>query len=278
MSPPPADPAAARAPDRAAQTSALERVRDLLAAPAGRRESPGARSVEPGYVDLLGGSVASTGRAQDLMLSGIVPRIYERWWRPALGRALKGPFGPSMAGEQRLARELLGLESGAGQSVLDIACGTGNFSRGFGHAVGPEGLVVGIDVSETMLARAVADTSRAGPDNVAYVRGDAERLPFAGGSFDAVCCFAALHLFSDPLRALASMRDVLRPGGRLALLISTRHSAAVVAGAEWLVGTLSGMRIFGPGELRGALRMCGFVALEWQLAGAAQIVGARRAT
>jgi SAM-dependent methyltransferase len=51
-----------------------------------------------------------------------------------------------------------------------------------------------------MLARAVEDT-RVAP-NVAYLRGDAIRLPFRDGAFDAICCFAALHLLDEPLAAL----------------------------------------------------------------------------
>lgn len=257
--------------------AALERARELLTAPGGRRERTAGRSTQAGYLDLLGGrTAASTGRAQDLMLSGVVPRIYERWWRPALGRLLKGPLGPSMAGEHRLARELLRLERGAGATVLDVACGTGNFTRGFGRIVGADGLAVGVDVSETMLARAVEDTRRAGLRNVAYVRGDAEALPFSDGSFDAVCCFAALHLFSDPMRALERMHAVLRPGGRVAILTSAQRGRGLLTAAESAFGALGGMRLFGREELRDALRERGFEALEWQLAGAAQIVAAQR--
>ncbi len=268
------------ATDTAAENAgpALERVRELLAvsAPEPYRGTGGPRS--PGYLDTLSGRPASsTGRAQDLMLSGVVPRIYERWWRPALGRALKGPLGPSMEDEYRLARELLRLEPGSGATVLDVACGTGNFARRFGRIVGLRGLVVGIDVSDTMLARAVEDTRRAGLANVAYVRGDAEALPFSDGAFDAVCCFAALHLFADPMRALDRMRAVLRPGGRVAILTSALRGRGTVGGAESVLGGLGGMRVFGQEELRGALRVRGFDALEWQLAGTAQIVGARRA-
>ena len=80
-----------------------------------------------------------------------------------------------MKDEHRIARLLLGL--GPRDGVLDVACGTGNFTRGFARTVGEEGLAVGIDVSETMLARAVADTADAGLANVAFVRGDAQELP-----------------------------------------------------------------------------------------------------
>ena len=68
-----------------------------------------------------------------------------------------------------------------------------------------------------MLEVAVRDTASG---NVAYVRGDARDLPFRDGSFDAVCCFAALYLIEEPMRALAEIVRVLAPGGRVALLSS----------------------------------------------------------
>jgi hypothetical protein len=73
----------------AAGDRALARARELLAAPGAPSAGAAGGKTEAGYIDLLGGkAVASSGRAQDLMVSGLVPRIYERWWRPALGRLL----------------------------------------------------------------------------------------------------------------------------------------------------------------------------------------------
>ena len=117
-----------------------------------------------------------------------------------------------MAEEIRIARLLLGL--GEGDTVLDVACGPGNFTREFARAVGPDGLVVGIDASRTMLERGGEELRRADPGNLTLIRGDATALPFRDGSFDACCCFAALHLFADPFAALDEMRRVLsRAGG-----------------------------------------------------------------
>ena len=95
-----------------------------------------------------------------------------------VGRVLMGPLGPGTKGERQIAHEL--LELGPGDTVLDIACGPGNFVREFAGSVGKRGLVVGLDASQTMLARAVEDTGAAAR-NVAYVRGDAIRLPFRDG-------------------------------------------------------------------------------------------------
>ena len=236
-----------------------------------------ARFAPSGYLDLLdqADEPRSTGFIQDLMLSGPVPRIYERWWRPALGRMFKGVLGPGMADEHRIARLLLALSPGDG--VLDVACGTGNFSRHFARTVGPAGLVAGIDVSETMLTRAVEDTRRAGLSNVAYVRGDAQELPFLDKSFDAVCCFAAFHLFADPMRALDRMTEVLTPGGRIAIFTTARHRTAPVRTAESLLALRSGARLFEEDELVDALSARGFEDVRQRVAGVTQFVGARRA-
>jgi SAM-dependent methyltransferase len=143
-----------------------------------------------GYLDLLGSDdPTGGGPGQRLMVSRALPAIYERVWRPLGGRLLMGALGPSMAGERRIALEM--LEIAAGDAVLDVACGPGNFTRAFADVAGDDGLVVGLDASRTMLAQAARE--RPG-DGVEYVRASATDLPFADGSFDAVCCFAALYL------------------------------------------------------------------------------------
>jgi len=235
-----------------------------------------AAATRSGYLDLLDGAgPASTGRAQNLMLGGIVPRIYERWWRPGLGRLFKGAFGPSMSDEYRLARLLLDLAPGDG--VLDVACGPGNFTRTFGRAVGEDGLAVGIDVSPTMLARAVADTPAAEYPSVSYVRGDAVHLPFGDASFDGACCFAALHFFDDPFAALDDMARVLTPGGRIALLVSCRTRSAPMRTIDGVLGAQAGQRMFERDEITGALEQRGFGDLRQRISGFAQIVGGVKA-
>jgi SAM-dependent methyltransferase len=250
--------------------TALERALPLIRPELREDSTDDAR----GYLDLLGGQrLGSTGPAQDLMLSRAVPQIYERWWRPALGRLAKGALGPGMADEHRIARLLLGLLPGDG--VLDVACGTGNFTRDFARSVGPDGLVVGIDASETMLARAVGDTRHAGLDQVAYVRGDAQELPFREQSFDAVCCFAALHLFGDPMRALDRMTAVLTAGGRIAIFTSARGRTLPLRAFESVVEARSGMRMFERSEIVDALEDRGFSEVRQRVSGFTQFVGGR---
>lgn len=251
-------------------TGGLERGLALLD-PARR---PPSAPVVDGYLDLLRDEPAlePTGLTQRFMLTAAVPAVYERYWRPALGRVAKGPLGPGMAEEKRIARLLLGL--GPGDGVLDIACGTGDFTREFARLVGPDGLAVGLDASATMLARAVRET----PDlsGVAYVRGDAAALPFRDAGFDAVCCFAALHLFEDPFAALDEMARVLTPGGRIALLTSCRTRTAPARAWDGFLGSRLGMRMFERDEITTALAERGFDPVRRRVAGLAQFVGARK--
>jgi SAM-dependent methyltransferase len=252
----------------------IRRARELLTAEAAKRAAVSDESAR-GYLDLLGGELDSTGAAQDLMVSRLVPAIYERYWRPVLARAVKGITGPGMAEEVRIARLLLAL--GAGDVVFDVACGPGNFSREFGRAVGADGLVVGVDASPTMLARGAADTARAGVANVALMRADATDLPFRDGSFDAACCFAALHLFAEPFAALDEMRRVLRAGGRIAIMTSVRRQLTVRP-LKPLIERASGMRVFEADEIVDALRGRGFAGIRQRVSGMVQFVGGRLAT
>lgn len=256
-----------------AEAAALERARCLMkAAPARRAAARGAE--EAGFLDLLEAELSSTGVTQDLMVTRLVPAIYERYWRPALARVAKGATGPGMAQEILIARLLLGL--GEGDKVLDVACGPGNFSREFARAVGPRGLVVGFDASRTMLERGAEDLARTGLGNLALIRGDATALPFRASSFDAACCFAALHLFSDPFAALDEITRVLKRGGRIALMTSVRRQLALPP-VKAILERASGMRVFEADEITSALEERGFGEIHQRVAGMVQFVGGRLA-
>ena len=238
-----------------------------------RPEERGRAVVRDGRVDVLQGDLDQPGLVGALMQAGPVSRIYERWWRPALGRVAKGVGGPGMADEKRIARLLMGLAPGDG--VLDVACGPGNFTRDFARAVGEDGLAVGVDASRPMLERAVCETRAAGIDNLCFVFADAAALPFRDASFDAACCFAALNLFPDPLRALDEMRRVLAPGGRIALFTSSAGRTRPLRALERAVAAPAGIRMFDQDELVEALREHGFVEIRQRLAGLTQFVGGR---
>ncbi len=114
-----------------------------------------------------------------------------------------------------------------GQTVLDLAGGTGDLAKAFAGRVGGEGLVVLADINLAMLEqgrRRLVDSGVSG--NLAITQVDAEALPFADRSFDCISIAFGLRNVTDKPAALASMQRVLKPGGKLLILeFSTPHAA-----------------------------------------------------
>ena len=111
---------------------------------------------------------------------------------------------------------IAGAEIRSGFRVLDIATGTGLLAIEAAQRVGPAGKVVGIDVSNGMLAEAHRKAAAADLRNIDFVLADAERLEFPRESFDRVLCSSALVLMSHIPRALRHWIDFLKPGGIIA--------------------------------------------------------------
>jgi SAM-dependent methyltransferase len=112
---------------------------------------------------------------------------------------------------RRLVREA--LRPAPGERIVDIGCGPGFYVSELAHEVGEAGAVVGVDSSGTMLGAARARCRELG--NVELLEADASSLPLAGGSFDAALSVQVLEYVADIQAALAEVRRVLRPGGRL---------------------------------------------------------------
>ncbi len=109
--------------------------------------------------------------------------------------------------------------------VLDLACGTGDFSR---MAAANGARVVGLDFSRQMLLAGAQP--RSSVEQV--VQGDALRLPFADGSFDVALCGFALRNFAAIPPVLAEVARVLKPGGRFGVIEVDRPRSAIVRGAH----------------------------------------------
>ena len=94
-------------------------------------------------------------------------------------------------------------------------------------------------------------------------------------AFDAVCCFAALHLFADPERALDRMTAVLTPGGRIAIFTTAGDRLGRCAPGSSLLARRSGMRVFERDEVADALGQRGFVEIRQRVGGVTQFIGGR---
>ena len=224
-----------------------------------------------GYTDLLGSrATAKRGVAQRAMNSPVVAAIYQHIWRPIMVAAMS-LHGLSISAERERAAGALNL--GGRQRVLDVACGPGNFTSFFAGQLSKDGFCIGLDDSVPMMERAVRDNSCA---RAVYMRGDALDLPFNDRAFDAVSCFAALHLVPEPLGVLHEMVRVLSPGGRIAVMTTYgRESRLVQKGLE-LGATVCGVRVFDRTTVPTFFAAAGLVDIEQQLRGISQFVIARR--
>ena len=132
--------------------------------------------------------------------------------------------------------------------ILDVACGTGDFTIALARAAVPGSHVTGIDLSEGMLALLPPKAGKAGvADRIDAKCGDCAALPFGDASFDAVAF--GVRNFEDRAVCLKEMRRVLRPGGSLVILeLSVPRNPLVRAGyrlyLEHLM-PLAGKRISG---------------------------------
>jgi arsenite methyltransferase len=112
---------------------------------------------------------------------------------------------------RRLVHEALGAQPG--ERVLDVGCGPGFYVSELLDRVGPEGSVVGIDASPTMLA--VAAHRNEGRPNVSFHESNATSLPVEDGGFDRALSVQVLEYLTDVEPALRELHRAVRPGGRV---------------------------------------------------------------
>ncbi|MGH3127483.1 MAG: methyltransferase domain-containing protein, partial [Gaiellaceae bacterium] len=102
-----------------------------------------------------------------------------------------------------------------GERVLDVGSGAGTDSLIAGLMVGPEGSVTGIDMTPEMLENARKGAAKLGLNNVTFVEGEAENLPFDEGSFDVILSNGVIDLIPDKDAVFGEIYRVLVPGGRI---------------------------------------------------------------
>jgi arsenite methyltransferase len=235
---------------------ALQRALELLADP------PANPDVSKGYLDLLGDSIhdtppKNTGVIQAAWASGLGSMLYDN--AQALARKLVSIW--------KLPTDWLNIPTGG--VALDVGSGPGNVTASLARAAGPGGLALGVDISEPMLERAVS--AQAGPQ-VGFLRADAQKLPFRDETVDAAVSLAVLQLIPNPSATLTEMVRVLRPGGRMAVMVPTVGPAAALL----RLLPAGGAHFFGEDELGDTFESLGLVSVRTKTLGNIQWVRGKR--
>jgi SAM-dependent methyltransferase len=113
--------------------------------------------------------------------------------------------------------DLAGLQ--VGSRVLDVAAGSGESTLMAARRIGPTGYALAADVSASMLNAAAEAARTAGVTNIETRVVNAENIELDADSFDAVICRIALMLLPNPAKALGEMRRVVKPGGKVAVMV-----------------------------------------------------------
>jgi len=130
----------------------------------------------------------------------------------------------------------------AGESVLEIGCGTGATTVPLAEVVGPKGRVVGVDLSEPMLEGARKRVAETGLSNITLLPTDAQVHPFAPDEFDLITSRFGVMFFADPFAAFSNLLPAAPPGGRLCFVCW----APLKDNQHWLIPYEVALRHLGP--------------------------------
>jgi SAM-dependent methyltransferase len=139
---------------------------------------------------------------------------------------------PWVTDEERIRRLVAAARLAGTERVLDIATGPGYIAEAFAGAARE---VVGVDLTDAMLAIAKERTRERGVSNVSFRAADAQNLPFENGAFDVVVCRLALHHLLRPLEVLREMARVCRVGGTVLIedIYASEHSERAAYQDRW---------------------------------------------
>jgi len=166
-----------------------------------------------------------------------------RYWNTVAGpRWVASPGFRERRNQESLGLLMARLGLGGGESVLEIGCGTGALTLPLAEAVGEQGRVVAVDISEPMLGAARQKVAERGLSNVTLHSGDAQVFAFEPAAFDLAISRMGVMFFADPAAAFRYIKGALKPSGRLvfacwAPLAENRH---------WLISYDIALRHLGP--------------------------------
>jgi SAM-dependent methyltransferase len=149
-----------------------------------------------------------------------MPNPEEIWDSPERAAILRRSGDRDEESSREETEALLeGATLSPGMRVLDLACGAGIPTLDVARRVGPKGTVVGVDLSSRVLEVARERAARAKIRNTEFQTANIEQLPFPDSSFDRVVCRFGAMFLEDPLRGAREIFRVLRPTGRVSLMV-----------------------------------------------------------
>lgn len=153
-------------------------------------------------------------------------------WYDAAVRVLS--LGIEARLRQRMIRQ---LDVHPGDTVVDLACGTGLNFPALIAAIGPAGRIIGVDLSSAMLAVAQQKVVTHGWRNVSLIQADADMLPVIGPA-DAALCTLAIGLMPNPQAVVQTLVETVRPGGVVLIgdahVVSDWHGVALNPLLRWV--------------------------------------------
>ena len=175
--------------------------------------------------------------------SSIANSAQQEYWNTIAGPRWVG-LGGVVERRVRAVNDLLLARSEvrAGESVLEIGCGTGAATVPFAEAVGQSGQVVGVDISEPMLAGARKRVAESGLGNITLLQADAQVHRFEAGRFDLITSRFGVMFFADPVAAFSNFLPAARRDGRLCFVCW----APLEENRHWLIPYEVALRYLGP--------------------------------
>jgi ubiquinone/menaquinone biosynthesis C-methylase UbiE/DNA-directed RNA polymerase subunit RPC12/RpoP len=210
--------------------------------------------VKDGYIDFYPEYQAAPNFGQRTMEANSIINIYETdKFRGS--KIMTLGFHISLDQELALINQI--AQPGSADMILDLASGPGLFARMFAQK-DQDRSVFAFDLSRQMLSwgsqKAVAEHL----GNLAFIHGDAHRLPFKNETFDVVNATGAIHNFANVHKAFAETSRVMKPGGRFTFSVALNRKTFYTRAASRFYQTFFSVHFFTVEELSFRLREAGF--------------------
>lgn len=194
--------------------------------------------------------------AQWAMEFGPIVAAYDQIWRPFVTS-----FVSDLKWEMEASQQFMDVSTG--MDVLDLACGTGNFTRLFSASAKP-GAVIGVDLSLPMLKQYRRKLKEKNNTDIMLIRVNVTKWPFAPETFDRIHCAGALHLFPDIQSVFNSIYHSLKKGSCFVGATYCLEENIITNSLQKYFTKVHGFHWFDQQELRNLSSQAGFTGWEQQ--------------